>query len=95
MWKFTLRSFFLACHVLDCPQNLSYDVINTIGQAFELRYKMFLDNPPELLPVPQRLDTVNYINLPNVRLHYVIKNKKLEKAHLGVEFHFMFVIVFL
>ncbi|CAB3978436.1 SHC-transforming 1-like [Paramuricea clavata] len=45
-----------ACHVLDCPQSLSYDVINTIGQAFELRYKMFLDDPPQLLPVPRRFE---------------------------------------
>lgn len=52
---FTLCVFFiLACHVLDCPHNLSYDVINTIGQAFELRYKMFLDDPPQLLTTPKR-----------------------------------------
>lgn len=31
-----------ACHVLECGQQLAQDVITTIGQAFELRFKMFL-----------------------------------------------------
>ncbi|KAF2978608.1 hypothetical protein EK904_008622 [Melospiza melodia maxima] len=28
-----------ACHILECPEGLAQDVISTIGQAFELRFK--------------------------------------------------------
>lgn len=34
---------FLACHVFECED--SQYVLTTIGQAFELRYKMYLQNP--------------------------------------------------
>lgn len=43
-----------ACHVFDCGGDLAYDVINTVGQAFEIRYKMFLQNPPQAMQVPER-----------------------------------------
>ncbi|XP_065194497.1 SHC-transforming protein 1-like [Sycon ciliatum] len=33
-----------ACHTFDCG-DLAFDVITTIGQAFELRYKRFLQQP--------------------------------------------------
>ena len=31
-----------ACFVLECGGGLAQDVITTIGQAFELRYKQYL-----------------------------------------------------
>ena len=31
-----------ACHVLECGGGLAQDVITTMGQAFELRYKLYL-----------------------------------------------------
>ena len=46
--------FLSACFVLDCGGGLAYDVINTIGQAFEIRFKMFLQNPPLATEVPER-----------------------------------------
>jgi len=44
-----------ACHVLECGGGLSEDVITTIGQAFELRFKEYLKKQPK--PVHR------YINL--------------------------------
>lgn len=38
-----------ACHILECPEGLAQDVISTIGQAFELRFKQYLRNPPKLV----------------------------------------------
>lgn len=34
-----------ACYVLECGGRLAQDVIATIGQAFELRFKEFLTKP--------------------------------------------------
>ena len=45
---------FTACFVVDCGGGLAYDVINTIGQAFEIRFKLFLQNPPLATEVPER-----------------------------------------
>ncbi|XP_064649487.1 SHC-transforming protein 2-like [Lineus longissimus] len=45
-----------ACHVLECGGGLAQDVITTIGQAFELRFKEFLNAQPKPLQVPDRLD---------------------------------------
>jgi len=49
-----LISLFTACFVVDCGGGLAYDVINTVGQAFEIRFKMFLQNPPLATEVPER-----------------------------------------
>ncbi|XP_069480889.1 SHC-transforming protein 4 [Ambystoma mexicanum] len=38
-----------ACHILECRNGLAQDVINTIGQAFELRFKQYLKNPISLM----------------------------------------------
>ncbi|XP_067827587.1 SHC-transforming protein 1-like isoform X2 [Heptranchias perlo] len=38
-----------ACHILECSDDLAQDVINTIGQAFELRFKQYLKNPPVVI----------------------------------------------
>lgn len=48
------KYFPAACFVVDCGGGLAYDVINTIGQAFEIRFKMFLQNPPLATEVPER-----------------------------------------
>ncbi|XP_059808502.1 SHC-transforming protein 1-like isoform X1 [Hypanus sabinus] len=34
-----------ACHILECFDDLAHCVINSIGQAFELRFKQYLKNP--------------------------------------------------
>ena len=45
----TLRT---ACHVFDCPSSAQF-VLATIGQAFELRYKIYLKAPkPQPVQVP-------------------------------------------
>lgn len=43
-----------ACYVLECGGGLAQDVITTIGQAFELRFKQFLAQRPEAVPLPDR-----------------------------------------
>ena len=43
-----------ACHVLECGGGLSEDVITTIGQAFELRFKEYLKNQPKAVEIPDR-----------------------------------------
>ncbi|MEE6515663.1 hypothetical protein FKM82_024605, partial [Ascaphus truei] len=44
-----------ACHILECPDGLAQDVISTIGQAFELRFKQYLKNPPKLVAPHDRM----------------------------------------
>ncbi|XP_066600606.1 SHC-transforming protein 1 [Prorops nasuta] len=39
---------YRACYVLECAGGLAQDVISTIGQAFELRFKEFLTKPTSL-----------------------------------------------
>ena len=40
-----------ACHVFECRDSSQY-VLTTIGQAFELRYKLYLKKPrPNVHPV--------------------------------------------
>lgn len=59
-----------SCYVLECGGGLAQDVITTIGQAFELRFKEFLkrtpvSKPPPLQMVPTRTpkpDEVEYYN---------------------------------
>uniref|UniRef100_A0A8C6ZT95 SHC adaptor protein 4 n=1 Tax=Nothoprocta perdicaria TaxID=30464 RepID=A0A8C6ZT95_NOTPE len=43
------RCLFAACHILECPDGMAQEVINTIGQAFELRFKQYLKNPSSLV----------------------------------------------
>lgn len=40
-----LLFFDSACHVLECLGGLAQDVITTVGQAFEIRFKEYLKNP--------------------------------------------------
>ncbi|KAM6230190.1 SHC-transforming protein 3 [Porphyrio hochstetteri] len=37
-----------ACHILECCDGLGQDVISTIGQAFELRFKQYLRCPSKM-----------------------------------------------
>ncbi|XP_051235216.1 SHC-transforming protein 3-like isoform X2 [Dicentrarchus labrax] len=38
-----------ACHILECPQGGASEVINSIGQAFETRFRQLLSHSPSLL----------------------------------------------
>ena len=40
------RAGVRSCFVLECGGGLAQDVITTVGQAFELRFKEFLKRPP-------------------------------------------------
>ena len=59
-----------ACYVLECTGGLAQDVITTIGQAFELRFKEFLkksgsgakERPPPLTSLGPRPDDPEYYN---------------------------------
>ncbi|XP_033634439.1 SHC-transforming protein 1-like [Asterias rubens] len=44
-----------ACHILECIGGLAQDTITTIGQAFEIRFKDYLKNPPQAVSAPDRL----------------------------------------
>lgn len=43
-----------ACHILECCDGLAQSVINTVGQAFELRFKQYLHSPPKVVVPPDR-----------------------------------------
>ncbi|XP_055672974.1 SHC-transforming protein 4 isoform X2 [Falco peregrinus] len=47
-----------ACHILECPNGMAQEVINTIGQAFELRFKQYLKNPSSLV-TPNESEAAN------------------------------------
>ena len=49
-----------ACHVLECGGGLAQDVITTIGQAFELRFKYYLSQRVTPITVPSRHVTTRY-----------------------------------
>ncbi|XP_077941755.1 SHC-transforming protein 1 isoform X1 [Gasterosteus aculeatus] len=38
-----------ACHILECPRGRASEVINSIGQAFENRFRQLLNHTPSLL----------------------------------------------
>lgn len=44
-----------ACFVLQCGGGLAQDVISTIGQAFELRFREFMRGVPAPTPAPPGL----------------------------------------
>ncbi|NWU93421.1 SHC3 protein, partial [Upupa epops] len=46
-----------ACHVLECCDGLAQDVINTIGQAFELRFKQYLRCPSKIQTFHDRMQS--------------------------------------
>ncbi|XP_033473688.2 SHC-transforming protein 1-like isoform X1 [Epinephelus lanceolatus] len=43
-----------ACHILECPQGRASEVINSIGQAFETRFRQLLSHTPSLLSTNPR-----------------------------------------
>ncbi|XP_012670223.2 SHC-transforming protein 1 [Clupea harengus] len=45
-----------ACHILECPEGLAQEVINTIGQAFEKCFRQFLSSPPSLTVAKERVN---------------------------------------
>ncbi|NXR62534.1 SHC3 protein, partial [Rhadina sibilatrix] len=46
-----------ACHILECCDGLAQDVISTIGQAFELRFKQYLQYPSKTPTFPDRMQS--------------------------------------
>ncbi|KAI3377458.1 hypothetical protein L3Q82_008637, partial [Scortum barcoo] len=44
-----------ACHILECPHGRAGEVINSIGQAFETRFRQLLSHTPSLLSSSPRL----------------------------------------
>uniref|UniRef100_A0A8C4WXG0 SHC (Src homology 2 domain containing) transforming protein 1 n=1 Tax=Eptatretus burgeri TaxID=7764 RepID=A0A8C4WXG0_EPTBU len=47
-------SHLATCHILECEEGKAQDVICTIGQAFELRFKQYLGGPPRATPFSDR-----------------------------------------
>ncbi|XP_039987082.1 SHC-transforming protein 1-like [Xiphias gladius] len=43
-----------ACHIMECPQGRACEVINSIGQAFETRFRQLLSHTPSLLSTNSR-----------------------------------------
>ncbi|KAM3877433.1 SHC-transforming protein 1-like [Diretmus argenteus] len=43
-----------ACHILECPQGRAGEVISSIGQAFETRFRQLLSQSPSVLPAAPR-----------------------------------------
>lgn len=48
-----------ACHILECSDGLAQDVISTIGQAFELRFKQYLQCPSKIPAFPDRMQSLD------------------------------------
>ncbi|XP_025909008.1 SHC-transforming protein 3 isoform X1 [Nothoprocta perdicaria] len=46
-----------ACHILECCDGLAQDVISTIGQAFELRFKQYLRCPSKMPTFQDRMQS--------------------------------------
>eukprot|EP00112_Aurelia_sp_Birch-Aquarium-sp1_P004083 Seg1464.8 transcript_id=Seg1464.8/GoldUCD/mRNA.D3Y31 product="SHC-transforming protein 1" protein_id=Seg1464.8/GoldUCD/D3Y31 len=46
--------FERACFVIECPLDIKTEVIQTIGQAFEAKYKEFVNKPPKVTELPER-----------------------------------------
>ncbi|TKS69599.1 SHC-transforming protein 1 [Collichthys lucidus] len=53
---YVAKDFFnqRACHILECPQGRASEVINSIGQAFETRFRQLLSHTPSLLSTNPR-----------------------------------------
>ncbi|XP_029474264.1 SHC-transforming protein 3 [Rhinatrema bivittatum] len=48
-----------ACHILECCNGLAQDVISTIGQAFELRFKQYLQCPSKISALQDRMQSLD------------------------------------
>ncbi|XP_046357110.2 SHC-transforming protein 1-like isoform X1 [Haliotis rufescens] len=51
-----------ACHVLECGGGLAEDVVTTVGQAFELRFKQYLKKQPKAVRLPDRQENPSFDN---------------------------------
>uniref|UniRef100_A0A8C6XPD7 PID domain-containing protein n=1 Tax=Naja naja TaxID=35670 RepID=A0A8C6XPD7_NAJNA len=49
----------LSCHILECCDGLAQSIINTVGQAFELRFKQYLHSPPQTVAPQERTTGVD------------------------------------
>ncbi|XP_006872644.1 PREDICTED: SHC-transforming protein 3 [Chrysochloris asiatica] len=48
-----------ACHILECCGGLAQDVISSIGQAFELRFKQYLQCPSKIPALHDRMQSLD------------------------------------
>ncbi|XP_058157426.1 SHC-transforming protein 3 [Dasypus novemcinctus] len=48
-----------ACHILECCDGLAQDVISSIGQAFELRFKQYLQCPSKIPALQDRMQSLD------------------------------------
>ncbi|XP_066472349.1 SHC-transforming protein 3 [Tiliqua scincoides] len=48
-----------ACHILECCDSLAQDIISTIGQAFELRFKQYLQCPSKIPALHERMQSLD------------------------------------
>ncbi|XP_066224549.1 SHC-transforming protein 3 isoform X2 [Saccopteryx leptura] len=48
-----------ACHILECCDGLAQDVIGSIGQAFELRFKQYLQCPSKIPALQARMQSLD------------------------------------
>ncbi|XP_036117458.1 SHC-transforming protein 3 isoform X2 [Molossus molossus] len=48
-----------ACHILECCDGLAQDVIGSIGQAFELRFKQYLQCPSKIPAFHDRMQSLD------------------------------------
>ncbi|KAM8800989.1 SHC-transforming protein 3 isoform 2-T2 [Rhynchonycteris naso] len=48
-----------ACHILECCDGLAQDVIGSIGQAFELRFKQYLQCPSKIPALHARMQSLD------------------------------------
>ncbi|XP_030897984.1 SHC-transforming protein 3 isoform X1 [Leptonychotes weddellii] len=48
-----------ACHILECCDGLAQDVIGSIGQAFELRFKQYLQCPSKVPTFHDRMQSLD------------------------------------
>ncbi|XP_036848350.2 SHC-transforming protein 3 isoform X1 [Manis javanica] len=48
-----------ACHILECCDGLAQDVIGSIGQAFELRFKQYLQCPSKIPVFHDRMQSLD------------------------------------
>ncbi|XP_076355553.1 SHC-transforming protein 1-like isoform X1 [Tachypleus tridentatus] len=53
-------SFGRACFVLECGGGLAQEVITTIGQAFDLRFKEFLHRVPHAIDLHERMENRSF-----------------------------------
>lgn len=47
-------AFFLACFVIQCENGCKSEVIQSIGQAFEAKYKDFVNKPLVATEIPEK-----------------------------------------